>query len=105
MGKSDILLDEGELEFWWNSEDHLPVHFHVSKSDGEWEIRVFFLKCTPDKLVYDFKFPSSRVKSISAKHEQEILRKMMNENGSLMKRQLLNEWKTKVVAKDNHTKK
>jgi hypothetical protein len=105
MGKSDILTDEGSLEYWWNSEDHTPPHFHVSKVDGEWEIRVFFPKCEPDKLEYEFKFPSSRIKRISSEHEQEILKKMSNTKGSIMKRQLFNEWKEKVVKKDNHTKK
>ncbi len=105
MGKSDILIDEGNLEYWWNSEDHSPPHLHIGKTDGEWEIRVFFSKCTPDKLEYEFKFPSTRTKRISAADEKEILDKMKNENGSLMKRQLFNEWSEKVVTKDKHTKK
>ncbi len=99
MAKSDILTDGGDLVFWWNSEDHIPPHFHVSKVDGEWEIRVFFALCQTNKLVYEFKFPSQRTKRILSKHEQEILTKMSNENGSIMKRQLFNEWREKVISK------
>lgn len=100
MGKSKILIDEGELEFWWNSEDHKPPHFHVSISSGVWEIRVRFCTSEPDKLDYDFKFPSSRKKPIPSTYEKQILNKMKNKSGSLMKRQLFNEWLAKVTQED-----
>ncbi len=35
------------LELWFNSDDHLPAHFHVEKP-GEWEVRVYFLRDRAD---------------------------------------------------------
>jgi hypothetical protein len=31
------------LDLWFNSDDHLPPHFHAEKP-GEWEVRVYFLR-------------------------------------------------------------
>lgn len=31
------------FDLWFNSDDHMPVHFHAEKP-GEWEVRVFFLR-------------------------------------------------------------
>ena len=31
------------LELWFNSDDHLPPHFHAEKA-GEWQVRVHFLR-------------------------------------------------------------
>jgi Domain of unknown function (DUF4160) len=31
------------IELWFNSNDHLPPHFHAEKPH-EWEVRVFFLR-------------------------------------------------------------
>ncbi len=31
------------IELWFNSNDHLPPHFHAEKP-REWEVRVFFLR-------------------------------------------------------------
>jgi hypothetical protein len=31
------------LDFWFNSSDHLPPHFHAEKP-GDWEVRVYFLR-------------------------------------------------------------
>ena len=33
----------GGIELWFNSNDHLPPHFHAEKP-REWEVRVFFLR-------------------------------------------------------------
>jgi len=31
------------LELWFNSDDHLPPHFHAENA-GKWHVRVFFLR-------------------------------------------------------------
>jgi Domain of unknown function (DUF4160) len=51
LGKVDCIAIEG-LRFWFNSNDHLPPHFHVTKT-GEWEIRVYFLRCVDSHLDFD----------------------------------------------------
>lgn len=42
MGRVSYIALAG-LELWFNSDDHLPRHFHAEKS-GEWEVRVYFLR-------------------------------------------------------------
>lgn len=42
MGSVDSIAVAG-LELWFNSNDHLPPHFHAEKT-GEWEVRVYFLR-------------------------------------------------------------
>jgi hypothetical protein len=37
------------LESWFNSDDHLPPHFHAEKS-GEWEVRVRF-RLDPNEMI------------------------------------------------------
>jgi hypothetical protein len=62
LGKVECIGVQG-LRFWFNSNDHLPPHFHVTKS-GEWEIRVYFLRCARENLSFDQKWgerPSRRV--------------------------------------------
>ena len=41
------------IELWFNSNDHLPPHFHAEKS-CDWEVRVFFLREPKDmfEVVY-----------------------------------------------------
>ena len=46
MGKVTSFALAG-LELWFNSNDHLPPHFHAEKS-GEWEVRVHFLRDRTD---------------------------------------------------------
>jgi hypothetical protein len=63
VGKVACIQVEG-LTLWFNSNDHLPPHFHVNKT-GEWEIRIYFLRCSEDLLDYDIKWgdgPSGRLK-------------------------------------------
>ncbi len=38
------------------SNDHRPPHFHAVRR-GEWEIRVYILTTTADKLHFDVKWP------------------------------------------------
>jgi hypothetical protein len=46
LGSVDCISVAG-LELWFNSDDHLPPHFHAEKP-GEWEVRVFFLQDRED---------------------------------------------------------
>lgn len=46
MGEVSSFAAAG-LDLWFNSNDHLPPHFHAEKP-GEWEVRVFFLRDRPD---------------------------------------------------------
>jgi hypothetical protein len=54
VGKVDAVVLEG-LDLWFNSSDHRPPHLHARRR-GEWEIRVYFLLCTDDELVFDCKW-------------------------------------------------
>ena len=54
MGRVDAFAIGG-LDLWFNSHDHGPPHFHVRRP-GEWEIRVYFLDCTEEVLVFDQKW-------------------------------------------------
>ena len=78
MGKVACFAVAG-LELWFNSNDHLPHHIHVSRV-GEWEIRVYFLEVTEDTLSFDAKWgsgPSRRVrealKNLVLLHREELL--------------------------------
>ena len=42
MGRVEVFRVAG-LSLWFNSQDHLPPHFHAEKS-GDWEVRVHFLR-------------------------------------------------------------
>ena len=57
MGKVDAIAVAG-LSLWFNSNDHLPPHFHALRT-GQWEIRVYFLECVPGHLEYDVKWGRS----------------------------------------------
>ena len=46
MGKVTSFALAG-LELWFNSDDHMPPHFHAEKP-GEWEVRVYFLRDRAD---------------------------------------------------------
>ena len=80
MGRVDAVVLEG-LDLWFNSSDHLPPHFHA-KRRGEWEIRVNFLLCRDDELVFDVKWarkdPSAkvlaRIRKVVVQHRAELLR-------------------------------
>lgn len=87
MGKVDCIQIEG-LILWFNSNDHLPPHFHVSRT-GEWEIRIYFLRCSDRRLDFDIKWgdgPSRRL-------QRELL-SMVLENRTA----LFVEWEQKVCA-------
>ena len=54
LGRVECIAVEG-LDLWFNSHDHLPPHFHVRRR-GAYELRIYFLLCTSDDLVYDMKW-------------------------------------------------
>lgn len=93
MGKVQSFKLEG-LDLFFNSNDHMPPHFHVRKP-GAWEIRVYFLLCSKEKgLIFDIKYPPNA--QISSKDENRIL-KLVLENRS----HLLMEWEKKVCIKED----
>jgi len=80
VGRVEVVVLEG-LDLWYSSSDHLPPHLHARRR-GEWEIRVYFLLCTDDELVFDCKWakkdPStkvlSRIRKAVVEHRAELLR-------------------------------
>lgn len=86
VGKVDALVLEG-LDLWFNSSDHLPPHLHARRR-GEWEIRVYFLLCTDDELVFDCKWAK---KNPSAKALARIRKAVVE-----CRVELLREWEQKV---------
>ncbi|MBK6685976.1 MAG: DUF4160 domain-containing protein [Deltaproteobacteria bacterium] len=50
------------LDLWFNSNDHLPPHFHAEKP-GEWEVRVFIRRDGPGMFETCWgKGPSAKMK-------------------------------------------
>jgi hypothetical protein len=93
LGKVSCIPQSGELEYIFNSQDHLPPHVHVVHKGGDFEIRVYFLSCKKEHLAFDFKFPPTE-KTLSAKFRKDIL-----ENVLKYQAQLLKEWERKVNYK------
>jgi hypothetical protein len=67
------------LDLWFNSNDHLPHHFHATRV-GDWEIRVYFLEVTEETFPYEVKWgsvPSRRVRDalrqLTLAHRDELL--------------------------------
>ena len=87
MGKVDCIAIEG-LRVWFNSNDHLPPHFHVTKT-GDWEIRIYFLRCTQGHLDFDIKWG----KGASRKLLEQLLALVLEKRAAL-----LGEWELKVCT-------
>jgi hypothetical protein len=85
LGRVDCIDIEG-LRLWFNSNDHLPPHFHVTKT-GEWELRVYFLHCTQSHLDFDKKWG----REPSRKILEQLLRSVLQNHAGL-----LEEWELKV---------
>jgi len=85
VGKVGCITLAG-LSLWFNSNDHLPPHFHVNKT-GEWEIRIYFLRCSDGHLEFDTKWGNGPPGGL----QRELLR-MVLENRT----DLLAEWEQKV---------
>lgn len=76
------------LELWFNSDDHLPQHFHAEKP-GAWEVRVFFMRDPSDMFETVWpKFGSGK----PSKGDLRALGKLVEEH----RLALHTEWDTKV---------
>lgn len=93
LGKVVAFIVAG-LDLWFNSSDHLPPHFHARKP-GSWEIRVFFLECTPGNLVFTVKWPPNSI-GPSRKERDALIRGAIDHRPAL-----LVEWENKVVVKED----
>ena len=88
MGKVDAFSVAG-VDLWFNSSDHLPPHFHARRA-GEWELRVFFLRCTDTHLEASVKW-ADRKRGIGRKDLEAL------KTGAFQFREeLLKEWEAKV---------
>ena len=86
VGKVECFTLRG-FEIWFNSDDHLPPHFHVATTS--WEIRVRFLRPADEmiELRWGRAGPTGRESSRITKATEEH------------RAELLAEWEAKVVTK------
>lgn len=87
MGKVDAFSIDG-LRLTFYSLDHLPMHFHATRTD-KWEIRVAFLDCTPEGLVYTLKWGGEP----SGKDRAALLKEVLQHRDDLVR-----EWEAKVCT-------
>jgi hypothetical protein len=78
------------VELWFNSNDHLPPHFHAEKA-REWQVRVFFLRDPSDmtEIVY-----SRRSRRPSKSDLKEIV-----QQAAARRFALYSQWQTVVNVK------
>jgi hypothetical protein len=88
VGKVSCIAIQG-LDLWFNSQDHLPFHFHVKKT-GCWEVRVFFLECGPGHLECVLRW-AKKGSGPTAVERQRILTAVLDHRA-----ELLDEWDRKV---------
>ena len=85
LGRVDVFVIAG-LDLWFNSHDHGPPHFHARRP-GEWEIRVYFLSSTEERLDFEVRWgrepPGAYVRTLT-------------EHVTTGRAELLNEWEQKV---------
>jgi hypothetical protein len=89
VGKVKCITIAG-LDIFFNSNDHLPPHFHINKV-GEWEIRVNVLGTRKNGLKFEVVYghgPSGRI--------QKTIASLVAAN----KKRLLKEFEKKVCVKD-----
>ena len=91
MPRVDAFTVQG-LELWFNSDDHLPRHFHAEKA-GHWEVRVFFLRVPAE--MFEVVWP----KFGSAGPGKRELRSL-GDLAEAHRVALLDEWRRKVMVKD-----
>ncbi len=84
MGKVDCLAVPG-CECWFYSKDHPPEHFHCA-SPGEWELKVFFLRCPVE---YEIRYEVRRV-------PRRMLRSILS-LAEANREDLFTEWSRKVT--------
>jgi hypothetical protein len=81
------------LDLWFNTSDHLPPHFHARKP-GLWEVRVYFLTSSADRLDYQVKWPRGR-RDPGRRERKAILQATLRHRV-----ELLEEWERKVPARE-----
>jgi len=75
------------LELWFNSNDHLPPHFHAEKP-GQWSVRVRFLRDSEQMIEILYSFMPRR----PSKSDLKALIKLTERHRAA----LLEEWEAKV---------
>jgi hypothetical protein len=78
------------LELWFNSDDHLPPHFHAENA-GKWEVRVFFMRI-PSEM---FNVAWTTIRGRPKKRDLKALGRLTEEH----RLALLDEWHAKVNVK------
>ncbi|MBI4704508.1 MAG: DUF4160 domain-containing protein [Deltaproteobacteria bacterium] len=86
MGEVECFALEG-LEIWFNSDDHLPPHFHLATTS--WEIRVRFLREADDMIQPCW----GRAGPTGAQ------RRRITKAAEEHRAELLQEWEAKVVTR------
>jgi hypothetical protein len=77
VGKVDAFTVAG-LYLWFNSNDHLPPHFHAEKSN-EWEVIVRFLRDPSEMIEVQWQLRSpggamlKKLRSAAEEHREVLL--------------------------------
>ena len=82
------------LDLWFNSDDHLPPHFHAEKI-GDWEIKVHFLRGRDE--MFEVVWPENPKKK-SGKPRKADLREI-GEAAEAHRGELLEQWQQDVIVK------
>jgi hypothetical protein len=90
LGKVTAFTIEG-LDLWFNSNDHLPPHFHAGKS-GCWEVRVFIVEEKDGEPTFEKNWP--RDGSGPARQDRDAILKATKQHRVA----LLEEWERKVLT-------
>ncbi len=82
-------------DLWFNSDDHLPPHFHAEKLGGAWEIKVHFMR-HPDEMS-EIVWPKHPTKKSAQPRKAEIRR--MTTLAEEHRTELLEQWDRDVLVK------
>jgi hypothetical protein len=93
LGRIEEFSFQG-LRAFFRSNDHRPPHFHV-KRPGRWEIKVYILTSSKNRLDYSFKFPKNNSVILTSQEEKAILG-FVTRN----REKLLLDWQTQVCIKE-----
>ncbi len=85
-----VSLARHGLDLWFNSDDHLPPHFHAEKP-GDWEVRVYFLRAAAEMFEPSWSMATGRPN----KSDLKALARAVEAN----REALLTEWEAKVSVK------
>jgi Domain of unknown function (DUF4160) len=72
------------MKLWFWSDDHNPPHFHA-KRNGEWEIRVLFLRDEANMI--EEKWTKTKKSTISRRDRDQIANKVLTH-----REDILREW-------------